>query len=241
MCRMWKTCKRFSSMGSTVLGDVMDRKYNMTKEDNIFFAKRKIIDNIYKSANLEGIAVTLADTVDFYNNVNNGKISIDDMLKLKGLKDAWGYVLDTIDDDLTIDYIKRIHFEVCKGQNVIPLGDFRKKGVGITGTDYRPKLPSECDYEAELKDILNNEDKLDMVINLFCWIQRSQMFQDGNKRVANLVANKEMIRNGLGILNVPIELIGGYFTKLIKYYETNDNTDLKNFIYDNCLDGINNL
>ena len=79
----------------------MNRLYNMTKEDNIFFAKRKIIDNIYKSANLEGIAVTFADTVDFYNNVNNGKISVDNMLKLKGLKDAWEYVIDTVDEDLT--------------------------------------------------------------------------------------------------------------------------------------------
>ena len=210
----------------------------MTKEDNIFFAKRKIIDNIYKSANLEGIAVTFADTVDFYNNVNNGHISVDNMLKLKGLKDAWEYVINTIDDKLTIDYIKKIHFEICKGQNVYPLGDYREHGVGITGTSWRPKLPCECDYESELEEILKNSDKQDMVINLFCWIQRSQMFQDGNKRVANLVANKEFIKNGLGIINVPVELIGQYFTHLIKYYETNDNKELKKFIIDNCIDGI---
>ena len=216
----------------------MNRLYNMTKEDNIFFAKRKIIDNIYKSANLEGIAVTFADTVDFYNNVNNGKISVDNMLKLKGLKDAWEYVIDTVDEDLTIDYIKKIHFEICKGQNVNPLGEFRFTGVGITGTSWRPKLPSECDYEKELNDILNNSDKQDMAINLFCWIQRSQMFQDGNKRVANLVANKEFIKNGLGIINVPVELIGQYFTYLIKYYETGDNAELKSFIIKNCIDGI---
>ena len=216
----------------------MNRLYNMTKEDNIFFAKRKIIDNIYKSANLEGIAVTFADTVDFYNNVNNGKISVDNMLKLKGLKDAWEYVIDTVDEDLTIDYIKKIHFEICKGQNVNPLGEFRETGVGITGTSWRPKLPSECNYNKELNDILNNPDKQDMAINLFCWIQRSQMFQDGNKRVANLVANKEFIRNGLGIINVPVELIGQYFTHLIKYYETDDNTELKKFIIENCIDGI---
>lgn len=217
----------------------MNRKYNMTKEENIFFAKRKIIDNIYKSANLEGIAVTFADTVEFYNNVNTGKISVDNMLKLKGLKDAWEYVLNTIDEELTTDYIKKIHFEICKGQNVLPLGEYRERGVGITGTNWRPKLPSECDYECELKEILNNNDDLDRTIDLFCWIQRSQMFQDGNKRVANLVANKEMIKNGLGILNVPVEMIGNYFTHLIKYYETNDNKDLKQFIYDNCLDGLN--
>ena len=210
----------------------------MTKEDNIVCAKRKLIDNLYKSANLEGIAVTFADTVAFVNNVNTGKISVDDMLKLKGLKDAWEYVLNTIDEELTIDYIKKIHFEVCKGQNIEPLGNFRDRGVGITGTSYRPKLPSECNYDKELNDIMKVEDSLDKSITLFLWIQRSQMFLDGNKRVANLVANKEMIKNGLGILAVPVEKIGEYFTILIEFYETNDYTNIKKWIYDNCIDGV---
>lgn len=218
----------------------MNNKYNMTKEDNIFFAKRKLVDNIYKSANLEGIAVTFADTVAFINNVNTGNIKIDDMLKLKGLKDAWELVLNSIDEDLNLDYIKKIHFEICKGQNVSPLGEFRDKGVGIMGTSWRPKLPSECNYEGELNELLNIENKLDRCISIFCWIQRSQMFIDGNKRVANLIANKEMIKNGCGIIAVPVELIGDYFTELIKYYETNDMTDLKNWIYKNCIDGIEN-
>ena len=217
----------------------MKNKYNMTKEDNIFFAKRKLIDNLYKSANLEGIKVTLEDIFYFVNNVNNGKISVNDMLKLKSLKDAWEYVLNTIDEKLTIDYIKKIHFQICKGQNIEPLGEFRDKGVGITGTSYRPKLPSECNYDEELEEILKLENALDRSITLFLWIQRSQMFLDGNKRVANLVANKEMIRNGLGIIAVPVEKIGEYFTILIQFYETNDYTNIKKWIYDNCLDGVN--
>lgn len=210
----------------------------MTKEDNIFFAKRKLIDNIYKSAILEGIAVTFADTYSFMNNVNTGNISIDDMLKLKGLKDTWEYVLNTIDEELTIDYIKKIHFQVCKGQNIFPLGDFRDKGVGVTGTSWRPKLPIECNYEKELKDIMSISNDLDRCISLFCWIQRSQMFLDGNKRVANLVANKEMIRYGQGIIAVPVEKIGEYFVLLINYYETNDMTCIKEWIRNNCVDGI---
>ena len=216
----------------------MKNKYNMTKEDNIFFAKRKLIDNLYKSANLEGIAVTFADTVAFVNNVNTGNISINDMLKLKGLKDAWEFVLDTIDEELTINYIKKIYFEICKGQGVEPLGEFRDKGVGITGTSYRPKLPSECNYDDELNNIMNIDNALDRCITLFLWIQRSQMFLDGNKRVANLVANKEMIRNGMGIIAVPVEKIGKYFTELIKFYETNDYTNIKKWIYENCIDGV---
>ncbi len=216
----------------------MENKYNMTKEDNIFFAKRKIIDNIYESANLEGIAVTFADTVSFINNVNTGNISIDDMLKLKGLKDAWEYVINSIDEELTLDYIKKIHFEICKGQNVSPLGEFRDKTVGITGTTWRPKLPSECNYEEELEKIMNNDKKLDRCLDLFCWIQRSQMFLDGNKRVANLVANKEMIKNGQGIISIPIKEIGSYFTKLIKYYETNDNHELKEWLKETSVIGL---
>ena len=216
----------------------MEDKYNMTKEDNIFFAKRKLVDNIYKSANLEGIAVTFADTYSFMNNVNTGKISIDDMLKLKGLKDAWEYVLNTIDEELTVDYIKKVHFEICKGQNITPLGDFRDRGVGITGTSWRPKLPEECNYTKELQEILNNPHKLEKCINLFCYLQRSQMFIDGNKRVANLIANKEMIRNGQGIISIPVDKIGDYLTRLIKYYETNNNKELTKWIYSNCIDGI---
>ncbi len=216
----------------------MKNKYNMTKDDNVFFAKRKLVDNIYKSANLEGIAVTFADTYSFMNNVNTGKISVDDMLKLKGLKDAWEYVLNHIDDKVDLDFIKKIHFEICKGQNVNPLGEFREKGVGITGTNWRPKLPSECDYEKELNEILNIENDLERCLNLFCYIQRSQMFQDGNKRVANLVSNKEMIRCGQGIISIPVDKIGEYFTRLIKYYETNDNSELIKWLYDNAIDGI---
>lgn len=213
--------------------------YNMTKEDNIFFAKRKLVDNLYKSANLEGIAVTFADTMAFFNNVNTGKISVDDMLKLKGLKDAWEFVLSTIDDELSTDYIKKIHFQICKGQDVFPLGEYRDCGVGITGTSWRPKLPSECDYDKELESVLSIANPLERAITLFCYIQRSQMFKDGNKRVANLVANKEMIRTGQGIIAVPVEKIGEYFTILIKFYETGDYTEIKEWIYNNCIDGVN--
>lgn len=216
----------------------MKNKYQMTIEDNLFFAKRKLIDNIYRSANLEGIAVTFADTYSFMNNVNTGKISIDDMLKLKGLKDSWEYVLKTITEELTIDYIKKIHFQICKGQNITPLGEFRNKGVGITGTTWRPKLPSECNYEQELEELKVISNETERCISIFCWIQRSQMFLDGNKRVANLIANKEMIKNGTGIISIPVEKIEEYVIKLIHYYETNDMEELKEWIYSNCIDGV---
>lgn len=47
-----------------------------------------------------------------------------------------------------------------------------------------------------------------------------------------------MIRLGQGIIAVPVEEISTYFTKLINYYETGDNTDLKNWLYETSIDGI---
>ena len=64
------------------------------------------------------------------------------------------------------------------------------------------------------------------------------MFQDGNKRLVNLIANKEMIRLGQGIIAIPVEKIGDYLTLLIEYYETNDLVKLKNWLYENCIDGV---
>ena len=45
----------------------MENKYNLTREQNIFIAKRNIVDYIWKSANLEGIAVTYPETQAIYD------------------------------------------------------------------------------------------------------------------------------------------------------------------------------
>ncbi len=47
----------------------MNSKYNMTQEENIFLAKRNIVDYIWKSANLEGIGITYPDTQAVYNGM----------------------------------------------------------------------------------------------------------------------------------------------------------------------------
>ena len=54
----------------------MPNKYNMSREDNVSFVKKNLVDIIYRSAKQEKIAVTFADTYAFMNNVNTGKISV---------------------------------------------------------------------------------------------------------------------------------------------------------------------
>ena len=45
----------------------MENKFNLTREQNVFVAKRNIVDYIWKSANLEGIDVTYLETQIIYD------------------------------------------------------------------------------------------------------------------------------------------------------------------------------
>ena len=67
---------------------------------------------------------------------------------------------------------------------------------------------------------------------------RRQIFIDGNKRVAMLFANKIMIDNGCGIITIAQEDQEVFYEKLIKFYETGDMLDLKEWIYETSIDGM---
>ena len=218
---------------------MLDNKYNMSQENNIFFAKRLLVDNIYKSANLEGIAVTFANTNDILNDVNVENIKPSEISKICSLRDAWNYLIDNISTELHLGFIQEIHTLIAKAE--LPykdLGALRNEEVMISGTSWRPELTDMNKIYDEFCDILKIENTTDRAITMMLWIMKKQMFKDGNKRVATLICNKILIEAGKGIMAVPVELDGQFKTMLVDYYETNNIDTLKQWVYDNCIDGI---
>ena len=68
---------------------------------------------------------------------------------------------------------------------------------------------------------------------------KMQLFNDGNKRTAMLIANHELIKHGRGLISISEENKVEFGTKLIEYYEKEERLqELMDFIYDKCLDGI---
>ena len=47
----------------------MKDKYNLTKQENLFLAKKVLVSNIYNSAKLEGINTTYPDTKVRWNKL----------------------------------------------------------------------------------------------------------------------------------------------------------------------------
>lgn len=217
-------------------------KFNMSKEDNIFNAKRIMVDSIYKQANLEGIAVTFADTQSILNNVNIEHVTPTDISKVCCLRDGWNYLFDHIDDTVDLVFLEATHELTARFD--VPyqyLGKLRNEEVMILGTDWRPEIPNADKIYRDLQDLNKIECITDRALSVGLYVMRSQMFKDGNKRVGSFAANKILIANGKGIFNVPVKLDGLFKQKLVDYYESNENEELKSWIVENCLDGVNSI
>lgn len=215
-----------------------ERKYDLTVADNIFVAKRNIVDYIWKSAKLEGLSVTFPDTEAVFNGISPANLKVDDIIAVNNLKHSWYFVFDTIDKPTDLEHICSLN-RIVGGDNLVyNAGHLLNIPVSIGGTSWRPDIPDELIIKEDLADILNIENPTDRSITLMLYCMRSQMFLDGNKRTGMLAANHEMIRNGCGIISVPIEFQPEFRRLLVEFYETNEMSVLKQFVYDNCIDGI---
>ena len=220
----------------------MENKFNLTREQNVFIAKRNIVDYIWKSANLEGIAVTYSETQAIYDGGIVNGLTVDNIIAINNLKYAWEFILENKEieyDYKTICYIHRLVVDKLVLEQ--DLGRIRTTPVNIGGTKWQPQFPIESQIKEELNSLLNqeNKSKTEIAIEVMLFIMRRQMFIDGNKRVAMLFANRIMIDNGCGIISIKQENQTMFYDKLIKYYETGDMKDLKQWIYETSIDGMN--
>lgn len=218
---------------------MLSNKYTMSKEENIFVAKRILVDSVYQQANLEGIGVTFADTQDILNNVNIASLTPTEVSKVCCLRDGWEYLLDNIDKPADLVFIENLHEIVARFD--VPyqyLGKLRGEDVIISGTKWRPALPDADEIFAKMGAAADKDHMTDHALETGLWLMRCQPFKDGNKRIGSFVINKILIENGCGIFNVPVELDGRFKQYLVDYYESNDTSFLKQWIWDNCLEGI---
>ncbi len=219
----------------------MKDKYKLTREENVFVAKRNIVDYIWKSANLEGIEVTYSETQVIYDGGIITGLMVNHVIAIVNLKYIWQYLLENEVFVYDFNYLCELHKKICdKLVLEQTLGRMRTTPVNIGGTDWKPQFPIESQIKEELEVLLNQSDKskTEIAIEVMLWIMRRQMFIDGNKRVAMMFANKIMIDNGCGIISISQANQPIFFEKLIRYYETGRGENLKEWIYETSIDGI---
>lgn len=205
-------------------------------EVNIDFAKRHLVNTIYKQAILEGVATTFADTESIIEGGKVNNMTSEDVMKIVNLKHAWEFILNknVIQSPTNFALLCEINRFVQEGF-YYSAGKVRSTPVSITGTNWTPDLPIESVIKEELEEIFNaNLDDVDRAIEILLYVMRKQIFIDGNKRTAVIFANHYLISKGKGIIVIPAELADDYKNLLINYYEGRDNKKIKEFLKDKC-------
>lgn len=205
-------------------------------EQNLDFAKRHLVDTIYKQAILEGVATTFADTESIIEGGKVNNMTSEDILKIVNLKHAWEFILNknVILSDTNFALLCEINKMVEEGF-YYSAGKIRNVPVTIGGTTWKPDLPIESVIKEELEEILSKEmDDIDRAIELLLYTMKKQIFIDGNKRTAVIYSNHYLISKGKGIIAIPAELTEKFKDLLISYYEGKDKNKIEEFIKEKC-------
>ena len=86
----------------------MKDKYNLTLEQNLFLAKKLIVDTIYCGIRMEGSRMTFPETQTILQGVNVPNASLDDIQAILNMRDAWKYVLSTINEPISLELICKV-------------------------------------------------------------------------------------------------------------------------------------
>lgn len=215
----------------------MTDKFNMTIEQNISLAKRNLVENIYHSAKLEGLNITFSETYAIIEKAVLEKIDISVVSTILNLKHAWQYLFKEIATPITLHLIKRINDDVAKDE-ALTWGELRTGKVSIAGTDYAPPIPDEEDTISRLRDFEKIENITDRAIERMLWMMKAQLFWNGNKRTSMLIANKDLISHGKGVLSIQQKDILEFNILLNEYYSTGGKRALKEMIYEKGISGV---
>ena len=168
---------------------------------------------------MENRNVTFPQTKTILDGVNVPNVTLDDIQAILNMRDAWHFMLNTMDAPLTIEYLCSLNGYITRNE--------------------QPPIPSLNGAETELSDILSDSSTAtEKALNLFTWGARGQLFWDGNKRTSLMAANKVLISAGAGMLTITDRHMERFNDLLLDFYNTGEGGELMRYLYDNAIQGI---
>lgn len=213
-------------------------KYHLSNSQSLRLAEKEQSKNIYCGMRMENRAVTLDQTQSILNGINVPNVQLDDIQAILNMRDAWKYLLQTVNEKITFTYWCKLNEYIARNE-ALEWGKLRTGSVGISGTDYIPPIPKKEKVIAALEDIVFDKDMTatEKALEIFVWGTRGQYFWDGNKRTSLMLANKILISAGAGIITITDKHMEQFNISLLKYYNTGKSNELKRFLYDNAIQG----
>lgn len=196
----------------------------LTREQNIFLAKKTFVELVYNTAYIEGCNVTFSQTQTIIDGAVVNGIAVDDIQTVLNLRDGWKYCIETVDQPLTLEYVCKINEFVSRNES-LQWGVLRTGKVGVG--DFIPSVPVLEDVLKEIERINNISEPIERALEYFVYACKQQLFWDGNKRTSTIVASKILIEAGEGILTIGKDNAEEFNTTLNNWYLEDDLQPLK--------------
>ena len=147
----------------------------MTEAQNVFVARRNIVDTIWKSARLEGLAVTFPETDAVFNGLPV-TMKLNDVLTINNLKRAWYFLLDNLEAESDFNFACQLNKLVGGDDLVYQAGFPRTIPVQIGGTKWTPGIPDVEEVSQKLCEINQIECATQRAITAMLYLMRTQLF-----------------------------------------------------------------
>lgn len=188
------------------------------REEALTLARRMIKDSVWKSTIIEGLGVTFPKT----DAILEGAVvtaAPKEVMFIVNMKRALEFMLNSLDYPNNLSVLREFD-KICGTGLIYGSGDLRKSDIIVTGSRYVPPIPEYSDVVRDIDALNTISDPLYRALSFFCYSAREQLFIDGNKRVAQLIMNKVLIENGIGMFCLDINRRSDFVTNLVNYYET---------------------
>ena len=196
----------------------------MTREQNIFLAKKTFVELVYNTAYIEGCNVTFPQTQTIIDGAMVNGVTVDDIQTVLNLRDAWRFCIETVDAELTLEYICKINEYISRNES-LQWGVLRNGRVGVG--DFIPSVPEKENVLKELERIGSIKEPVERALDYFAYGCKQQLFWDGNKRTSTIVASKILIEAGEGIQTIGKENAEEFNTVLYNWYLKDELQPLK--------------
>lgn len=217
-------------------------QYHLTPSENYQLAKDNLNKLIRMTAKLEDIDVSISQINKIINKKPTNNISTSEIDTINQLNNGWLEMLNHYSSNLTLTMEQNINKIVT--HDTAAFHGYLRNGTGNVETDqgdFNPPMISETAEQNYLQQLLkSNQSATDKALTLMYHNMRQQLFYDGNKRTAIIIANKIMLDNGAGLICLPLENWSIWQHKLTEFYFTNDMSSIKFWTYQNCILGCAN-
>ena len=223
---------------------IEQRKINLS--GNLYHKTQ--LDFAYNTNHIEGSTITPDETASIYETgtiltSSDKVIVLKDATEVKNHFTLFKYMLDTIEEKLSEDMIKKFHFILKEGtltdeeKEWFVVGDYKKKKnfVGNITTS----LPSEV--AKDMQNLLDWYEKIDNkrvedIIEFHVRFERIHPFQDGNGRVGRMIMFRECLYNDIMPFYIE-DRNKEFYIRGIKEYQVNNE---KGYLIDTCLNSQDN-